>query len=422
MYRLTSDVEGWLADWSDAGPQTSQIASCAGVLRGLLARLTSRAADLPGDDRAFAVCRTLDGDIVVVERLVKLLVERFGQRRNAALSPTLRAADEVIWSCVQQARPLAAGPLPVPLAYLEPAFSASATPRVKPPAGLSVRDRQLAEVLRVFPVPLLGLPTSVVSEPWWLAVVAHEVGHHVQYDLDATAVQRTGSELVQATGDPAWEDWRYEVFADAFAVAALGPVALHATAVLEWDTAVAMAAPRELYPPVIVRLAVMAAVARALGFPSVPFGADSWIAASAAIAADRRARIVELLAPVDAVAQRLLAMPLGSGSLATLADRASAAPSDGALRRRLDGENVAITRGRSVPRMAVASAFEAYQTLEGVASSEEREQRRRDLCARTIRLIADTGARDAKRAAHAVASSAAIIDRMFELLREVERT
>src|SRR6185369_5272204 len=36
--------------------------------------------------------------------------------------------------------------------------------------------------LEVLPVPLVSLPV-VHQHPWWLAALAHEVGHHIQRDL-----------------------------------------------------------------------------------------------------------------------------------------------------------------------------------------------------------------------------------------------
>ncbi len=426
LCRLAAAVERWLDGWSDDGPQTSQIARCGHVLRGLIVRLGGRAAELPTDERAFALCRRLDGDLVVVERLWRLLAERFDQRRDPARAPVLRAADDLIWSCLLQTRPLAETLPPLPLAYLEPAHSASATPRVKPPPSLPVADRQLAEALRVLPVPLVGLPVAIGDEPWWLTLIAHEVGHHVHYDLDAAAIAATGDALEQASGDPGWQAWRHEVFADAFSVVALGPAALATIAELEWDGAEAMAAGRAVYPPVMLRLALMAEVARALGFSAVAFDRTSWQPWLAALAPTLRARLDAQLAHAAAAARALLDLPVGKGSLARLADRAApaATPSDpevAALRRFLGGHDVAVSRTRPAPRRAIALAFERYRGLASIDDAVARDRARATLRAQVVPLLDRVGDRAVvKRAPRSTADDTAVVDRILDAVHAVE--
>ena len=122
----------------------------------------------------------------------------------------LRAADELIWSCLQVASLVTETPLPLPLPYPDAAFSPSATPRIKPPPTLPARDRVLDDMLRILPVPMIALPYGIVEEPWWLVLVAHEVGHHVQYDLDSAAVKETGA-ILKREGGAEWESWRFVV-------------------------------------------------------------------------------------------------------------------------------------------------------------------------------------------------------------------
>ena len=438
--RVAADVEAWLGRWKEGGPQTSQIARCGEVLRGMLARLQARAAEVPADERGLAAARGIEWDLSIVDGLSSLLAERFGQRERSRLAATLGAADELIWSCVQYARPLAPE-LPLPLAYIEPAFSPSATPRQKPPPTLPARDRLLAEMLRVLPVPLIGLPSGIVEEPWWLVLIAHEVGHHVQYDADPEAVKRTGAALREATGDPAWEAWRQEVFADLFAVLALGPVAIEATAELEWDVPEAMAATKTLYPPAIVRLAIMAECARVAGYAGaasgVPFGADSWADTLAQVPADRREVVAGQLSCVGAVVAAVLDVRVGKGSIRELAGKvpaAGAAPSldsdTAMLRRRLQGDNVGVKGGQKLPRSAVREAFLAYRGLAAEPDPDRRAVAQRGLRDRAIALFREVGDPEAKRGVTRgvtrsggpadSADTTAIVDRMFDVLRGEE--
>jgi hypothetical protein len=462
--RVEADVEAWLGRWTEDRPQTSQITRCGAVLRGMLAHLGARLAELPADERALAAGRAIEWDLTLVEGLSRLLEERFQQRRDSALAPTLQAADELIWSCVQPTRDLTTKPLPLPLAYIDPAFSPSATPRTKPPTALPARDRLLAGMLRVLPVPLIGLPTGIVDEPWWLVLIAHEVGHHVQYDVedDEDVVKRTGAALKEATGDATWESWRHEVFADLFAVLTLGPVAIEATEALEWDVPENMAAAKNLYPPVIVRLALMAECAAAVGYTGVPFRADSWADTLAQVSAPRREAVAAQLSRVPDAVAAVLGMRIGGGTLRWLAGKAPPAgagsdPIAAALRRKLRGENVSIKRSKELPRSAVREAFRAYRGLAATADPAQRaatadpaqraatadpaqraatadpaqraataklEQaadERRRLRERTVSVIAESGELPGGwRKDHDEASNAAIVDRMFEVLREAE--
>ena len=76
------------------------------------------------------------------------------------------------------------------------------------------------------PVPLIGLPYSCVTGPWWLVSIAHEVGHQVAYVIDALEGRPRIAEFIAAAAGEAgaepelqqrWRSWSHEIFADAFA-------------------------------------------------------------------------------------------------------------------------------------------------------------------------------------------------------------
>lgn len=417
LARMRTSIDRWIAGWKSHPAQHSQIARLTETLSGLMQRLGERGERIATDDAAHQQCRDLEFDAAFVERMWTYYRERLDPRlatSAAAASVSaeelrvgrlLAAADDVIWACWELASALrpdgADRELPLPLAFLEPAYTATAPPRDRPPPGLRPADLALAEVVRQMPVPLIGLPTTILDEPWWLAVLAHEAGHHALYDLepDQGLVTRVG-ELLAAAGGPAWGRWQHEVFADAFAVAALGPEAVEVTAALEWGSADQMAKERGAYPPVIVRLALAAEVAAVLGFPSSNYRAAAWQPRLAELSDPAaRDRITAALAIVagapgkpdqpgqpglpkqaaqpeqaaqPGLAAQLAALPIGRASLLTTTTRTwpaevdptaprdrSEAPS---YARMLAGQQVILQPQRRKARLAIAAAFRAFRT------------------------------------------------------------
>jgi hypothetical protein len=226
-------------------------------------------------------CRTFDLRVLWLRRVWQFFQEKFDQR-DGELADTLRAADEIVWSCYHHvlararkmglAEKTGASPLP----FIESRYSPSTFPADLVPVGLqSEIDKPfLREHLNRLPVPVVRLQPGCVSGPWWLVYAAHEIGHNVQYDLlEGQALVNGYRELVTATvrgsgGGPAdvtrWGDWSREIFADIFSVLMMGPWAIWAMVELELQGNVAMTERREQYPSGAVRLALLAATARAL--------------------------------------------------------------------------------------------------------------------------------------------------------------
>lgn len=234
----------------------------------------------------YALCRDHDKRLCVVGRAWDFFRMRFDQREDPSLGPTVAAADEVVWSCyaeaVRTARRLPPGaPLPVsaPLPYIEHEYAARALPRDEPPHEVHAdgTDAILGDYLAVLPVPVVGLPESCITAPWWLSFIGHEVGHHLQSDLAAEwAVTADFDRLMRRTAaaDPIagqaagerWHSWQSEVFADACWAYSMGTSALITLVELELGTDATMQdAKRVGYPAAIVRLALAAEVLRKLG-------------------------------------------------------------------------------------------------------------------------------------------------------------
>jgi hypothetical protein len=134
--------------------------------------------------------------------------------------------------------------------------------RADPPAELAPRrDDTFAAMLAELPIPLVGLPPGCVTRPWSLVVLAHEVAHHVQYDLaGGSLLTATADVLVELTGDARWGAWSREAFADAASTLLVGPAASSAVAELEANTDSALLRPSAAYPAPVVRQGLMAAI------------------------------------------------------------------------------------------------------------------------------------------------------------------
>ena len=136
-------------------------------------------------------------------------------------------------------------------------------------------DEFVRQFLTQLPLGLVGLPLAWVEAPWWLLLLGHEVGHHVQFDLvPESGLVREFDALMSATatgGGTAqhvawrWRTWSQEIFADLCLLCSGGPWGIWS--VVEQDLADqrTMLAERGSFPPPVTRLALLATAAAALG-------------------------------------------------------------------------------------------------------------------------------------------------------------
>ena len=104
-------------------------------------------------------------------------------------------------------------------------------------------DLLVAEYLHELPVPTIALPVFATREAWWLALIAHETGHHVQKDLVPGLEEVTREQLVGAvatTSAPGligqWAWGGLEAFADADSTLMIGAAAVWAIDELQYAT------------------------------------------------------------------------------------------------------------------------------------------------------------------------------------------
>lgn len=255
------------------------------VLTDALQRLRleiQKVADTGPSSTVYVTCRQYDERLIWVRRVWDYYRVKFDQRDDPKLAPALAAADEVVWSCYAAVfenaqfvdNSIAMGPAPLP--YFEPLYSPYAIPRDDPPAELesNIDNDFLKEFLGKLPIPIVSLPPYCVQSPWWLALLGHETGHHVQYDLlpewaliasfrdDLSAAIVAEEPEPEGSDEDAarWAKWGKEIFADVFSICMLGPWAVWAMNELETQEEIAMLRRKSLYPAPVVRLALMAQV------------------------------------------------------------------------------------------------------------------------------------------------------------------
>ena len=382
------------------GAHLTQLDLLTRVLFGLLEAISSRALAIPAlssPGLVYEACRREDRNLLHARRLWRWYADKLDQRSGSPDSPrarTLRAADELTWSCWKTALTslgVAKGDLPAaPIPYLAPQFAASATPRTDPPPDLRPgrKDDLLIRHVEKLPIPVIALPPACERRPWWLILAAHEASHHVQFESPGLQA-RTQEAVTDALGDDAgdWLPWCRELFADTAAVLLTGPATLWAIEELEMrDAPGLLVAPSGSYPPPLVRLAVARAVADQAGLPArVPNNADG-------VTADGKAR--RLLASVPRVAGALLNLRAETdGKLRSLASTTLRGYDDGLIagwEDQLLGLSEPVPeQGLAAARFCAAGSVAAWELVTAMDSEDAMDKSAQRLAARVLAVLPD---------------------------------
>ena len=277
--------------------------------------------------QAYQLARVAEQRVGKVRQTFGWYTAKYEQREDPERRAVLFAADSIVKSCWET--PFARCELPVPtapLCYLDESFDASATPRRSRPPGIPAGDEVIGSFIKKLPVPVISLPLNCLEQPWFLAVVAHEVGHHVQFDLEPT-LQKAASDAAAAAAGPSlaahWARWSMESFADAWSVLMVGGIAPWLVAQLlaaEPKTMIEGAHSTGLYPPPLVRLALLGELGIRLGVAAPgPSAAEMTALLSdppfVSLDADALDEHRAHLAVVPDVAAALLDLPVGQSTL-----------------------------------------------------------------------------------------------------------
>jgi hypothetical protein len=290
---LGNEIAEWFSSRNFGAQYTTQLNNLKSILEQSIESLNQELGKIQPEKESGAVyrqCRTADRRLVWVRRVWDYYAARFDQRLHPRFAPVLQAADEVVWACyaepVRNADKIDRPQKPAPLPYLETQYAARAFTRLDLPPEMQDKlvpqDRlaELESVLGEMPVPVIGLPQNSATSPWWLAFIAHEVGHHILTDLKPDGMKRAfydwvsqavleadqeAGEAPDETAANQWFNWGDEVFADLFSVGCLGSAAAWAMVELENSDTAGMLAPLLRYPAPIVRLGLLGEAVEALG-------------------------------------------------------------------------------------------------------------------------------------------------------------
>jgi hypothetical protein len=398
---------------------STQLSHVSGALDGALQTLARRIGSVSPSDprtRVAAACRAFDHHLMIVRRVWTYFSTKWGQRDEDRYRKVLAAADEVVWSC--HADPLrvaadttgAAGTPPAPLPYIESTDTPTVIPREAAPEELTTEDdRLVGTYLRKLAVPVVSLPPRCVEDPWWLVLLGHEVGHNLQFDLGGWELVQRFREEVEAVvgGDEAreWGRWASELFADACSVCAVGGSAAHAIAAIEVTDDVGMLSrTRPSYPPPAVRIAAMAAMAKALavssdaaidgvdpealtnGAPIVAKGRDVRAAAAADLAA--LPRLVRGIYGFDVAGKRTPLPRLFALSVTDDRPGEQFRQSLHTWMRGLLGEVPMIPKPRTdLPRRVIGAGFAAWGRVADIDDRKRRETGRAALSKRLLEVL-----------------------------------
>lgn len=243
-------------------------------------------ADLEGatPDLALAKGLAMEQRILAAHRIWEYFRAKLSQREGR-LSRFLKAADEFAWACYKPARTRAvpdpgdADRKEPPLVFFNGSISPFASPRdsgfraeevPNEPLGRQV----LEEILEELPVPVVGVPWTLMGHVADALSIGHEVGHLVARDF------RLGDALQDAPGRAAipsprlgaWKSWMTEVFADVYGCLATGPAFV--ASLIDYLAADAAKIRRETrvspgwgrYPTTTLRVLLNLSVLRVTGF------------------------------------------------------------------------------------------------------------------------------------------------------------
>lgn len=391
---LRREIETWRSSWEEIdamGVHLTQLDLLYAVVLGLVDEIARRIGTIDPGTRigdVYEECRREDVRLLHARRLWRWYADKLDQRAGPPDDPlvqTLRGADEVLWSCWKTAFTMLGEAVPpAPIPYVAPLYSAIATPRTDPPPELRPgADDLLRKHIEQLPVAAIGLPPVCCRRPWWIILTAHEAGHHVQFEAARSHLEELTQERVVAAAyssghdaqlAEAWRPWCRELFADACSVLLVGPAAVWAVAELEMRPMAGLRkSPSVSYPPPLVRLSVLRAVASAAGIGVKQPATGELVAAEAVEDDDRVGR---LLACVPDVAAALTALDPAPGiALGSLGKTtAEAYGDDGSV---VSWQSELLGTAEPLPqqtldaaRFCVAAGVEAWERSGGQAGPE----------------------------------------------------
>jgi hypothetical protein len=259
----------------------SQIRGVMLPLRVVRDRVANNLKDKTGDallEAAPEATRVLLGAF----RVWEFFRQKWIQRREPELKKYLDVADEFALACYGPVLAKLKSRRP-PLVYLNGGESPFVLNRntefhIEGENDGEFNKKNYKTILSKLAFPVIGVPWHQLE--FWpeLLVVAHEVGHAVERDLELEDTVEMA--IVKAIGRSSrsayWKSWRSELFADAYGCAAAGPASASALADYLANSTDELRAPmpsaQDKYPPPLLRIDFNQACLQAAGHKII----DGW--------------------------------------------------------------------------------------------------------------------------------------------------
>lgn len=288
LQSLTDDFAHWTersaVDGSELRKHRTQIWRLTTQLgrshAGLAKEIGARSFDALED------ARDVERNVLALHRIWDFFRAKLAQRESTRLRPFLDAADDFILACFDPLMKAAAGgavPLAKrraqPLAFLNGGSSPFVQTRED---GFQVEDTlgedqprgRFGALVRALPVSVVGLPWHEVAHVPELLLLAHEMGHVVEFDFALTDELEGALANAKVDADrlETWRSWFAESFADVFGALTGGPAFVGAlTDLLAEPKSVVLSdrgdtpAFRGLYPSAMIRVRLAVETIRLVG-------------------------------------------------------------------------------------------------------------------------------------------------------------
>jgi hypothetical protein len=307
----------------------SQVRRLSAMLEGVLEPVRGTLATLRAQPAAVVLARAqeCENELLAAHAVWEVFRSKLVLRQSLHFRSRLAAADDLAFACYAPAMTvLGRETKAAPLVYLTSTWSPFAQSRdanfvneVRAGSGTSgaLTGEIFQQVLRRLPVPLVGLPWYQAFYGPGAVLLAHEVGHVVQWDFaltDAVDAALAKASLKQAD---VWTGWASEIFADMYGCVAMGPAFVGA--LIDFLSGPVEQVRQEerrggVYPPRALRveLAVRALEQHGYRDDAARLRA-SWQSAYGPVAT-----MTEFLAEADAVVAAVCSGPYGGRTLADI--------------------------------------------------------------------------------------------------------
>ena len=211
----------------------TQVRRVAAVLDGLTESVRQVLDGLPADAVVLDQATSLENSILAAHSIWEVFRAKLVLREDGLFRDILAACDDLAWECYGPAMrvfdPDRKGP---PLVYFTATWSPFMMPRdssfqnevrAGPGAAGALRDDEFLRVLKYLPIPLISVPWYHAVHLPGAIVIAHEVGHVVEFDFDLTADIAAALSKAGLEHEDVWKGWASEVFADLYGCLCMGP-------------------------------------------------------------------------------------------------------------------------------------------------------------------------------------------------------